>query len=434
MSSSGHSKSSKASVDIATTPPSPIPSSSDTAVLPKVLAVDVDVESSSPTKIAASSSGDPYSLVTGIKTDAEIAELRRRKKGKGIAKFHTRQNELIESLLKPMDDHAEDHRNEEEALRLPVKLAVRGSLFANFCLAVLQMYAAISSGSLSLIATGIDSVFDIGSNVVLYYIHYKAERMDANKWPVGGARLENIGNVVYGTFYGSLHAPVFDFFFRMGSVNLVVVVEAARDLITHGGGDAKKPLDVPALAAVGAAWGVKFILFLYCFSLRNKASQVHVLWEDHRNDLFINGFGLLMSAGGSKLAWWLDPVGAITIALVVIASWTRTIYGQFELLAGRSAPHEFIQLVIYNAMTFSDDISKVDTVRAYHSGPEYFVEVDIVMDAQTPLWKAHDISQQLQDKIETLPNVERAFVHVDHETTHAPVCTYSITSPLYSIY
>jgi divalent metal cation (Fe/Co/Zn/Cd) transporter len=43
------------------------------------------------------------------------------------------------------------------------------------------------------------------------------------------------------------------------------------------------------------------------------------------------------------------------------------------------------------------------------------------MDKDTPLWKAHDISQQLQDKIEVLPNVERAFVHVDHETTHIPV-------------
>jgi Dimerisation domain of Zinc Transporter len=52
---------------------------------------------------------------------------------------------------------------------------------------------------------------------------------------------------------------------------------------------------------------------------------------------------------------------------------------------------------------------------------DYFVEVDVVMDANTPLWKAHDISQQLQDKIEVLPNVGRAFVHVDHETTHIPV-------------
>ena len=66
------------------------------------------------------------------------------------------------------------------------------------------------------------------------------------------------------------------------------------------------------------------------------------------------------------------------------------------------------------------------------SGPDYFVEVDVVMDANTPLWKAHDISQQLQDKIEVLPNVERAFVHVDHETDHIPV-SYSFLCPSHII-
>ncbi|KAG8971295.1 Photosystem II protein D1, partial [Tulasnella sp. 427] len=92
----------------------------------------------------------------------------------------------------------------------------------------------------------------------------------------------------------------------------------------------------------------------------------------------------------------------------------------FGYLAGRSAPHDFLQLVIYKAATFSEEIQQIDTVRAYHSGPNYFVEVDIVMPGDTPLWKAHDLSQQMQDKLETLPGVERAFVHVDHETTHRP--------------
>ena len=54
------------------------------------------------------------------------------------------------------------------------------------------------------------------------------------------------------------------------------------------------------------------------------------------------------------------------------------------------------------------------------------MEVDIVMDGETPLWKAHDLSQQLQDQLETLPGVERAFVHVDHETTHRPVSKHLI--------
>lgn len=60
------------------------------------------------------------------------------------------------------------------------------------------MYAAISSLSLSLIATGIDSVFDLGSNLFLNYMHKRALKMDVNKWPVGGSRLETIGNIVYG--------------------------------------------------------------------------------------------------------------------------------------------------------------------------------------------------------------------------------------------
>lgn len=56
------------------------------------------------------------------------------------------------------------------------------------------------------------------------------------------------------------------------------------------------------------------------------------------------------------------------------------------------------------------------------SGPNLIVEVDIVMDEHTSLRQAHDVSQQLQDKLETLPGVERAYVHVDYESTHTPVC------------
>ncbi|KAG8963155.1 hypothetical protein FRC03_003356 [Tulasnella sp. 419] len=203
----------------------------------------------------------------------------------------------------------------------------------------------------------------------------------------------------------------------MAAVNLVVVVECVRELIeAHQG----IKFHLPALIAVGVALGVKFLLFLYCFTLRNSSTQVRMLWQDHRNDLFVNTFAILMSAGGAKLRWWLDPVGGLIIAAGIIASWTGTVNEQFSFLAGKSAPHDFLQLVIYKAMTFSDEIESIDTVRAYHSGPNYFVEIDIVMPGDTPLYKAHDLSQQLQDKLETLPGVERAFVHVDHETTHRP--------------
>lgn len=121
------------------------------------------------------------------------------------------------------------------------------------------------------------------------------------------------------------------------------------------------------------------MLFLYCFAIRSSSSQVQVLWEDHRNDLFTNGFSILSNAGGAKLRWWIDPVGATLLALLVIILWGRTVYEQFTFLAGISAPNEFISMVTYKAMTFSEEIKQVDTVRVYHSGPDYVVEVDIVL-------------------------------------------------------
>lgn len=42
------------------------------------------------------------------------------------------------------------------------------------------------------------------------------------------------------------------------------------------------------------------------------------------------------------------------------------------------------------------------------------------MPPETSLAVSHDISQILQDQLETLPLVERCFVHVDYETSHAP--------------
>ena len=78
----------------------------------------------------------------------------------------------------------------------------------------------------------------------------------------------------------------------MCAVNMVVAVESLRAIAGHGPNDPDtNEFFIPAIAAVGAALGVKVLLFLYCFSLRNKDSQIRMLWEDHRNDLFLNFFG-----------------------------------------------------------------------------------------------------------------------------------------------
>ncbi|KAL8822213.1 MAG: hypothetical protein Q9170_008398, partial [Blastenia crenularia] len=59
-------------------------------------------------------------------------------------------------------------------------------------------------------------------------------------------------------------------------------------------------------------------------------------------------------------------------------------------------------------MTHSPHILSLDTVRAYHSGPRIIVEVDIVMAPDETLRATHDVAEDLQVKLESLPDVERA--------------------------
>lgn len=46
------------------------------------------------------------------------------------------------------------------------------------------------------------------------------------------------------------------------------------------------------------------------------------------------------------------------------------------------------------------------------------IQVDIELPKDLPLIEAHEIGESLQIKIEELHEVERAFVHLDHECEH----------------
>jgi len=56
-------------------------------------------------------------------------------------------------------------------------------------LAVLQIYAAVSSLSLSFFASAIDAIFDPCVTIMLFWLGKKAANADPMKYPSGGSRL-----------------------------------------------------------------------------------------------------------------------------------------------------------------------------------------------------------------------------------------------------
>lgn len=369
---------------------------------------------------------DPYGLIARYKTDSDLEQLKanssRKRRGcaaavpvssdahlapqrnvRKLRGFYENQNAVIERMLKSAEEHRADARQEQGDDQLKFRIAIYGSLAANVVLAGLQVYAAVTSGSLSLFTTMADAIFDPLSNLTLILSSRAIKRVDPCRFPAGKARLETVGNIV--------------FCFLMTTVSVIIIAFAAQELVQAR---TDKIFHLPSVISVCAAFSTKLALFLYCWSIKDRYSQVNILWQDHRNDLFVNGFGILTSVGGAKLEWWIDATGAILLSLLISGVWLHTAFGEFMLLVGVVAPVDMQQLLTYVCLTHSPAIRGIDTVRVYHSGPRLIAEVDIVMDPSSSLTEAHDVAEALQVKLECLPDVERAYVHIDHETTHKP--------------
>ena len=110
----------------------------------------------------------------------------------------------------------------------------------------------------------------------------------------------------------------------------------------------------------------------------------------------------------------IDPVGAIFISLYIIFCWLKQLREQVRNLSGYAAEPEFLQKITWLTLQHSPLIKKIDTVRAFHFGISFLVEVELIFPESMTLKEAHDIGSSLQNKLENLPEVELAFVRLDY--------------------
>ena len=276
-------------------------------------------------------------------------------------------NDDDENLLQSDADFREQKRQET--------LALRTSFYVNVLLLAVKIFASVQSGSLSIITSALDSFLDLISGLILYFTDKHMQNMNKYLYPIGKSRI------------GKDHTHHLE--------DLQLVIGIMIGVIV-----------------------VKFFLFLYCRGSRNSSVQTYA--QDHRNDVITNTFGLIAAIIGDRLYYWFDPLGAMILAAYIVQNWSVTALENIKAMVGLSAPPEFLSKLTYLAWNSDPRILGVDTVRAYTFGPAFFVEVDVVLPEDMSVRVAHDIGEALQDRIEKLPEVERAFVHIDFETDHQP--------------
>ncbi|XVE78791.1 hypothetical protein DITRI_Ditri14bG0006400 [Diplodiscus trichospermus] len=295
----------------------------------------------------------------------------------------------------------EDNEFKEQAQH---ERAMNISNFANILLLAFKLYATIKSGSIAIAASTLDSLLDLMAGGILWLTHLSMKNTNIYKYPIGKLRIQPVGIIIFAAV--------------MATLGFQVLVQAMEQLIEDKPSEEMSSNQlVWMLTIMLSATVVKLALWLYCKSSSNKI--VRAFAKDHYFDVVTNVVGLLAAVLGDKFYWWIDPAGAIALAIYTIANWSGTVLENAVSLVGQSASPEFLQKLTYLVIRHPQ-VKRIDTVRAYTFGVLYFVEVDIELPEDLPLKEAHTIGETLQIKIEKLPEVERAFVHLDFECEHRP--------------
>ncbi|KAL4864661.1 hypothetical protein BDV12DRAFT_9074 [Aspergillus spectabilis] len=284
-----------------------------------------------------------------------------------------------------------------------VTIAIYVNFVANVVLLAAKIAALLMTNSVSVLASLIDGALDFLSTTIVWITAALISRQDHYKYPISRRRLEPLSVLVFAVVMVTS-------FFQVAITSAGQLMSSDRTVVN---------LSVPSGIIMGSTVVVKFICWFWCRLINN--SSVQALAQDAMTDVVFNSFSIVFPlVGGLTNTWYLDPLGGLLLSIYIIWNWGRTASEHIRHLTGAAANPTDLSILLYMTMRFSKSILKIQNLRAYYAGDLLNVEVDIVLADKTSLRDSHDLGESLQYMLESVPTVERAFVHMDYDPWNIP--------------
>lgn len=303
--------------------------------------------------------------------------------------------EVAESLIDVPFEEDED----ADSGSAVVTVALYINLVANVLLLMGKIAVIVLTDSLSVLASLVDAALDFLSTAIVWLTTYLIQRQDQYAYPVGRRRLEPVGVLVFSVI-------MITSFFQVGLECLTRLNSGDHSIVE---------LTIPAIAIMVSTVLIKGFCYFWCRLVKN--SSIQALAQDALTDVVFNTFSIIFPLVGfyAKI-WWLDALGGLLLSMYVIFNWSRSASEHIRNLSGAAATADERNILLYLTMRFAKTIKYIQGLQAYHAGDKLNVEADIVLDENTSLRDSHDIAEALTHVLESVPTVDRAFVHCDYKT------------------
>lgn len=319
-------------------------------------------------------------------------------------------------LLQRNEEHDAEAHSEHDDIEVPfdedddvdsgdrvVAVAIYINLVANILLLAGKIAVIILTDSLSVLASLVDAALDFLSTAIVWVTTYLIQREDQYAYPIGRRRLEPVGVLVFSVI-------MITSFFQVGLECVSRLTSEDHSIVE---------LTKPAIAIMVSTVVIKGFCYFWCRFIKN--SSVQALAQDALTDIVFNTFSIIFPLIGFYASiWWLDALGGLLLSCYVIFNWSKSASEHIRNLSGAAATADERNILLYLTMRFARTIRYIQGLQAYHAGDKLNVEVDIVLDEDMSLKDSHDLGESLQYVLESVPSVDRAFVHSDYKRVNLP--------------
>jgi ferrous-iron efflux pump FieF len=257
-----------------------------------------------------------------------------------------------------------------------VRLATYASVFIATTLFILKVVAWQQTGSVSILASLLDSFVDIIASVMIVIAVQIAQTPADTEHRFGHGKAEPLAALAQSVFI-------------MGSAGYLVFYAVDRMLHPQAILEVETGLIIMSLSLFVTLGLIAFQHYVIkqTNSTAIRADSLHYVSDVLANILVILGLWL------SHIEW-LDPLLAVAIALWILRSATLIAKDASNQLLDRELSDE-MRLQIQTIILETPDVRGFNDLRTYQSGPNRFIQFDLELDDELTLAESHYITEQV---------------------------------------
>jgi cation diffusion facilitator family transporter len=280
--------------------------------------------------------------------------------------------------------------------------AATASFLTALGLSLLKGGAFLVSGSLAILASALDSVFDFMVSLVNFLAIKEANKPPDADHSYGHGKIEAVASlfqslIIFGSGFFLIYKSLTSLqnpqvITNSGLLIVIMIISAAITLLLT------RFLKREAKATDSAALS---------------GDNVHYL-----SDLWAN-LGIIISLIIINLTgiYFLDGLVGLVVSLVIIYSAFGLLKDSLKILTDHELPNEFRTEIIKIIQKYYPQCKSFHNLRTRKSGSEKFVDFHLVFDNHISLKDAHEVAQGIIDDIENSFSETKVLAHFDTENS-----------------